>query len=50
MSSNVGQCFPVPRMMSSNALFCPKHIEFTVKEEETNQNILYIKDADAEDG
>lgn len=45
----VDQCFPVPRMMSSNALICPKDIQFTVKEEETNQNILYIREANAED-
>lgn len=34
--------------MSPNALFCPKDIHFTVKEER-NQNILYIRETDAED-
>ena len=45
MVKNVDQCFPNPKMMSSNLLFCPqpKDVQFTVTEEERNQKIFTFK-------
>ena len=42
MVKNVDQCFPKPKTMSSNVLFCPqpKDNQFTVTEEEINQEIF----------
>ena len=47
MSENdkTNQCFPKPKMTSSNILFCqqPKNNQFTVTEEERNQKIFTFK-------
>ncbi len=42
MVKNVDQCFPNPKVTSSNVLFCPqtKDIQFTVTEDERNQKIF----------
>ena len=45
MLKNDDQCFPKPKMTSSNVLFCPqlKDIQFTVTEESRNQKIFTFK-------
>ena len=45
MVKNVDQCFPKPKMTSSNVLFYsqPKDIQFTVTKEQRNQKIFTFK-------
>ena len=47
---NVDQCFPKPKIISSNVLFCPqpKNNHFFVIEAERNQKIFTFKKLESE--